>query len=798
MTSVDLSREPLMTLNKDGISDEFLKLLWLKDEMNFSPSINIPDTIVYKYGQPTAWYFTAKNGHIKKKNKHNLVSSKIEEAFNQNLLGYDVVAYFISMVSDHALEKQQSQENNQGSSVIEYFDRESLSRFLYNHSKEVNGILQLFIDPKTTHNEVIRAIWSPKLCLLERAENIHHLHDKRYGLYEKCVIYEGPNYYYTTSPLRGPVLAGQIQKLCETAVAHVSEVTYGQKQVFRIVLTLKLDSREKLWLLYSTSIRCFDMMEFKPLGTDLQDSGSMRSLVNIDSVISLSEKVTLNPFKTYQKIVPKLRKACVSCTTETTEDLRHPVTYKSVIKHYEHVLLLLQNARSKHTKEGAIEWPPNLEIIEAAGGVGFCGLLNEIKAAADGGGGEGGGRRKGEHMKYKYLKDLQIPPVIGSLHPKLTTETYLRCKNDPLFYNKSVQVCESCYLVYAEFTSLLLDLGEDISKLVSSSGNANSLLLQTRSLTTADRPSSSDWRAISTANNSTDLFRNSQSAPSLHHYEAKMRSIGLRSDDDRPAPHFPEAVRSRHDTTASSIAEGEESLFESTARSPFRGGLLEESQSLANNNPSVMSSSFAYDAKEVQSLIVDRERRFFKEISLNPQLKDSHPLQHLISTQQKLKLIDEQSGVLMSNKDKGGSNLGTFGAKYGAQVNRHHKPFGPYQSEIPYTLNGEIILPSELKARKFQTEKLKKLQKQRALASFLSGGGGNEPEASSAKNPLSKLEAPQKVGPPAAAAPKNTSIDSNIKNSKKYREFLEESLKRIEFEANPNMQSISNQPSFDS
>ena len=354
----DVSQESLESLFKDGISEDLFRLLWTKDELNFAPSINIPDTIIYKYGQPVSWYFTALNGRVKKKNKHNLMSAKIEEVLNKHVLGYDVLAYFISIPIDADIN---------GPTTIEYLNRSALNDFLYNNQKkDANGILQRFIEPKTTHNEIIRAIWSPKVCLLERAENIHQLHDHRYGLYERCVIYEGPEYYFTSAPLRGPVLSGQIQKLCESVVDHISEVTFGQKQVSRIVLNLKVDSRDKIWLLYATSTRCIDMLEY--ISPSDNTNKLQRTLVNIDSVISLSNTVHLNPNKSYEKIKTKDRIRCLSCSKESLEDMRHPITYKSIIKHYDHVLhLLVENINGQ--KKESINWPPDPEVVEAAGGV---------------------------------------------------------------------------------------------------------------------------------------------------------------------------------------------------------------------------------------------------------------------------------------------------------------------------------------------------------------------------------------------------------------------------------------------
>jgi hypothetical protein len=778
-------------LNKDGISDDLFHLLWSKDEMNFSPSVNIPDTIIYKYGQPVSWFFTASNGHIKKKNKHNLVSSKIEEAFNHNLMGYDVLAYFISMPSEHEL----ARGNNLGTTaLIEYFDRDGLNRFLYNHKKDVNGILQRFVDPKTTHNEVIRAIWSPKICLLERAENIHQLHDKRYGLYEKCVTYEGPDYFYQSSPLRGPVLAGQIQKICEAVVAHINEVTFGQKQISRVVFTFKVDSRDRLWLLYSTSIRCKDLLEFKPLGSaPVSNPGEVvRNLVNIDSVIQLSDKITLNPFKTYEKIVPKARKVCISCNKETLENLRHPITYKSIIKHYDHVLFLLKSSislRHRDKKEDTIAWPPDNEIIEAAGGVGFGALLedsggNNRDPAEDS---ARNSRRKNDHIRYKNLKDIQIPPIISCLHPKLTSETYSRCKDDPLFLNKTVPVCEACYLVYAEFTMLMLEIGENISKLLSPDPLLHSFAVKEATEHSMKRPNSSDWRAISSVNQSRTLggigedsihFHGSigtlSSAALSHHQMAKERSIGLRTDDSRIYPNFPDVIRNNNEVN---VNLADDSMAEigtaNNIKSPFQGGLLEgDSQSFLNSpyanhhNP-----NFSYNTEEIQALIAERERRFFKEISLNPQLKDSHPLQHLISTQQKLKLIDRQSGILMSNAASDKPSV--FGQKYGSQSKDQYSKYSAYEKEIPYAVNGEIILPSKLKQRKFEKALQTKLKKKEKLGSFISDGAidmSTEKLSIRSKNDYAQS---------LSSRPLLKPIEQNVKNSMQYREFLSESLKQI-------------------
>lgn len=57
-----------------------------------------------------------------------------------------------------------------------------------------------FVSCRTT--AMVRAIWSPKICLLERRVNVRQLHDKRHGLYERAVTYDGPDIYSTAGKPR--------------------------------------------------------------------------------------------------------------------------------------------------------------------------------------------------------------------------------------------------------------------------------------------------------------------------------------------------------------------------------------------------------------------------------------------------------------------------------------------------------------------------------------------------------------------------------------------------------------------
>ena len=138
------------TLHGDGVSDSLFHHLWMKDELSFGPSLQVPDTIIYKFGQPVHWYFTGADGKVKRKHKQNLVSVRIEEAMTKKIVGSDIVAYYISTNGDGSTDSAGA-----GDTEIEYFDRDGLHDFLYNRWKENSGILQRFVEPKGTQNVMV-------------------------------------------------------------------------------------------------------------------------------------------------------------------------------------------------------------------------------------------------------------------------------------------------------------------------------------------------------------------------------------------------------------------------------------------------------------------------------------------------------------------------------------------------------------------------------------------------------------------------------------------------------------------
>ncbi len=84
----------------------------------------------------------------------------------------------------------------------------------------------------------------PTLALQENLASVHD--DVDHG---RAIV------ILSAAPLRGSVLPSQVQRCCESVVAHVSEVLFKKTRICRMSLNFKIDSRDRVWLLWSNSIR---------------------------------------------------------------------------------------------------------------------------------------------------------------------------------------------------------------------------------------------------------------------------------------------------------------------------------------------------------------------------------------------------------------------------------------------------------------------------------------------------------------------------------------------------------------
>eukprot|EP00590_Aulacoseira_subarctica_P008390 CAMPEP_0172414782 /NCGR_PEP_ID=MMETSP1064-20121228/1402_1 /TAXON_ID=202472 /ORGANISM="Aulacoseira subarctica , Strain CCAP 1002/5" /LENGTH=638 /DNA_ID=CAMNT_0013151603 /DNA_START=225 /DNA_END=2144 /DNA_ORIENTATION=- len=413
-------------LNGDGIGVSLFHALWSKTGTDAKPSLfRIPDTVIFQLGQPSHWYFTGIDGIILRKRKQNLTVERIEKelAKQECPAESNVIAYFIETTTNEKVRL----------SSIEYFDSKSLHDFLCANRKERSGILQRFIEPKGSKNSMMCAIWTPQMFLLERRVNKHKLHDDRFGLFERAVTFDGPEIYSASTPVRGRVLSRKIQGICEGIVNHVAQVSEHESRITRLVVNFKLDTSDRVCVLWSSSIRLDSSIETAfPLKNDP---------VNLESVVRIpaGTKMALTPNRqmlpesTSKQVEKTVFSPCLSCAKTMDTASSHCVTYKTIILHFEK-LMSLSRADSENCGRQQAPWPPHADLIEAAGNIGFATVLLS----------------NGEKTSRATEEDICIPPIIRALHPRLKVKGYQSYRKDLLFLHKSCRLCEDCFLSYAK------------------------------------------------------------------------------------------------------------------------------------------------------------------------------------------------------------------------------------------------------------------------------------------------------------------------------------------------------------
>jgi len=410
----------------DGVVDSIYHYLYTKNtQLETCPNVVIPNTVVYKYRQPAYWYYSSSDQQMKMKKKGEMTNLKIYESFRKRKnAACEVVAYYIS-----------TRENEEGKSMtcMEYFDDAGLNDFLFNRPKEHNGIIQKFIDPKGKSNAIIRAIWSPKLCLLEQRVNLKPINDGRFDIYDRCVTYEGAEHESMNAPVRGIYLPSRLQTICDSIVDHVMRTSSQHYRISRMVLNFKLDHNNKLWLLWCSSMR---------LAADKYDVKKAMP-VNISGDITVPDKFKDSEFRKSNLSSTFFKEKYFICPgsgaiVDAADSFE--ISYKVIIASWEDSRRKMRSA----------------EMTRSKSALGMSGLQSQpARTLAPGlartpsptlGKSSKGGRESptGEE------EDSVIPPLLKVIDKELTVERYKRLLGSASFLSQKVRVSFTTYMKYTQ------------------------------------------------------------------------------------------------------------------------------------------------------------------------------------------------------------------------------------------------------------------------------------------------------------------------------------------------------------
>mmetsp|Transcript_47542 Transcript_47542/g.152345 ORF Transcript_47542/g.152345 Transcript_47542/m.152345 type:complete len:588 (-) Transcript_47542:122-1885(-) len=378
----------------DGCVENIYNFLWRKNSFGKTcPDIHLPDTVVYKYGQPAYWFFTSnKTKQLMRKNRANCHAGNIREAMLKKK------SWSTSEVCASRLSGQDAERTER--TTVEFLDDAGLAAFLEGSAKLSGGVLQKFVDPKGANNTVIRATWSPQVCLLERRVSKAPLDDRCEELHRRCVTFEGADHMSDSVPLSGQALASTVQRACNRIVEHVYESSGTEYRISRMVVNFKVDKEGRLWFLWCSSLRLGGDNPPPPLRKGAQLPASANP-VNLDPtfVVRAPSKYVTSPARTPRSpagaAAGKLLKSewfkCPDCAKVVGVGVRCEVLYKTVVAHHD--------ARVEAARRGRGRPAPG-----------------------------------------------SVPRAIAGDQPELSGELYASLRSEPAFLYRTVGVCEACCL----------------------------------------------------------------------------------------------------------------------------------------------------------------------------------------------------------------------------------------------------------------------------------------------------------------------------------------------------------------
>ena len=191
---------------------------WIVEFFNFMTAasndrpfgIPIPETVVFKYHRPIAWF------------RYNFETRSVELANNGNVNALTATQIFASMARPPAkirappkgsssparpsihgpkrvVANYVTSKRDRGANIpsVEYFDEEGLREFLFERWKRKppeDGILQRFVEPGIgdEFNSNIRVLWTPYICSMERCTNVNYLHDDKIPAKTRAATFDAP------------------------------------------------------------------------------------------------------------------------------------------------------------------------------------------------------------------------------------------------------------------------------------------------------------------------------------------------------------------------------------------------------------------------------------------------------------------------------------------------------------------------------------------------------------------------------------------------------------------------------
>jgi hypothetical protein len=142
--------------------------------------------------------------------------------------------------------------------ITEYLSKPGLEYFIAapKSRRTKLGILQSFVCPKGTSNFVIRVNWTPESCTMDSCININKMSDPDLDIQDRAATNDEKN--CVLIPTSGNVIATQLEKVCACIAEHLHLVSSQELKVASMILIFKIDSGDRVWLLWCEKMEVND------------------------------------------------------------------------------------------------------------------------------------------------------------------------------------------------------------------------------------------------------------------------------------------------------------------------------------------------------------------------------------------------------------------------------------------------------------------------------------------------------------------------------------------------------------
>ena len=248
--------ESLPELGATGLVINLYEYLWTKNNLlqtrcmyHKCPPVLVPDTILLKNKQPISWYFSSlKTGSLQRRTKDLTIQKVAEAIIRRQDPSTDIVSVYVGAAKGDV------------QPITEYLSPAGMDYFLSTppSRRTKQGMLQSFVLPKGTSNFIIRVNWSPSECSMDSCININKLSDPELDSQDRAATNDDKN--CVLIPMSGNVLATQLERLCGCIAEHVHLASAQQFKVASMILNFKIDSEDRVWLLWCEQLEVADDM----------------------------------------------------------------------------------------------------------------------------------------------------------------------------------------------------------------------------------------------------------------------------------------------------------------------------------------------------------------------------------------------------------------------------------------------------------------------------------------------------------------------------------------------------------